>query len=75
MFLHDDHPSPMIQGDDHDHEPQEEKQLGTQVEVEAECEGGASPDVDVEMDELANQMDAKARISVPAKISFGRRRR
>jgi len=37
--------------------------------------GADTMDMDVEMDKLTSQIETHARISIPSKISFGRRRR
>lgn len=46
----------------------------SQVEVDAFCSSNAM-DIDENIDELATQIGTKANISLPEKISFGRRRR
>ena len=69
MFLHDDdNPSQNSNG--------ERKEIHTSsMEIEDNCDNVNSTSSDVEMNELCELVDRKAQICLPAKISFGRRRR
>jgi hypothetical protein len=70
MFLHDDDNTSQNSNG-------ERKKIRhtSEMEIEDNCNDARSTSSDVEMNELCTLVDRKAQICLPAKISFGRRRR